>query len=552
MGSVFRKSVTRPLPANAEIIIRKGQRVAKYTDRAGKQRTAPVITGKNGLDRISVTSPFFIAKYRDGSGALVEESTHCRHEDAARRVLGDLERKAELIRAGIMTTAEATVGKHQSAPLAEHIAAYDEHHQAKGSAKIHRVDTGRYLRRLAADCSFATLADLRRDALERWLALRTADGMSARSRNAYRTAMVSFCNWAVKTGRMATNLFDRIAMANEKADPRRQRRAMTEPELIKLLAVARDRPLQEALTIRRGKRRGEESAQVRPEVRERLERLGRERALIYKTLVLTGLRKGELTSLTVASLSLTGPSPTAHLKAADEKNREGNAIGLRTDLAADLAAWLADKLARLQSDARAIGDPIPAKLPPTTPLFTVPVELSRILNRDLKRAGIAKRDERGRVIDVHAMRTTFGTLLSAGGVAPRTAQAAMRHSDISLTMGVYTDPKLLEVRTALDALPCLPLTERGEGASVVAPTVAPLVAPDWCNRSQSLTFPDKARVSGKNRPIDVSGDSVKGKGLLTSPVSSPVVTGELGFEPRRTDPESVVLPLHYSPFQLSQ
>ena len=33
----------------------------------------------------------------------------------------------------------------------------------------------------------------------------------------------------------------------------------------------------------------------------------------------------------------------------------------------------------------------------------------------------------------------------------------MRHSDIDLTMNVYTDPKLLGVPGALDALPMLPL-----------------------------------------------------------------------------------------------
>ena len=70
-------------------------------------------------------------------------------------------------------------------------------------------------------------------------------------------------------------------------------------------------------------------------------------------------------------------------------------------------------------------------------------------------AGIDKADERGRTIDVHALRHTFGTLLSKGGVAPRTAQAAMRHSSIDLTMNVYTDPKLLDVQGALDSLPSL-------------------------------------------------------------------------------------------------
>src|SRR5439155_11744857 len=115
------------------------------------------------------------------------------------------------------------------------------------------------------------------------------------------------------------------------------------------------------------------------------------------------------------------------------------------------------------------GTPLPARLPPDTPLFDVPSQLVKILDRDLVAAGIArrvrvngkwiiyKRDDRGRSLDIHALRTTFGTLLSKGGVSPRTAQAAMRHSDIKLTMGVYTDPKLLDVRGALDALPLLPL-----------------------------------------------------------------------------------------------
>jgi hypothetical protein len=37
-------------------------------------------------------------------------------------------------------------------------------------------------------------------------------------------------------------------------------------------------------------------------------------------------------------------------------------------------------------------------------------------------AGIPKRDDRGRTLDVHALRTTFGTLLSKGGVMARTTQ----------------------------------------------------------------------------------------------------------------------------------
>ncbi len=209
---------------------------------------------------------------------------------------------------------------------------------------------------------------------------------------------------------------------------------MTADELSRLLDVAHRRPLLEALTVRKGKRKGEQYANVRPEVRERLEALGRERALIYKTLVLTGLRKNELATLTVAQLRLDGLTAYLELDAADEKSREGNTVPIRADLADDLRSWLADKLADCRKAAMREGEAVLARLSADTPLFTVPSALVKILNRDLRLAKIPKRDDRGRTLDVHALRTTFGTLLSKGGVPLRTAQAAMRHSDPALTV----------------------------------------------------------------------------------------------------------------------
>jgi hypothetical protein len=224
--------------------------------------------------------------------------------------------------------------------------------------------------------------------------------------------------------------------------------------------------------------------------------------------VLTGLRKGELASITVGHVVLDADTSHLILNAADEKNREGSTIPLRADLAADLRAWLADKATALREAAsrapsiqfdpedqkpqkRNQGDSTRREghfcqaltslptLPPDMPLFTVPAGLVRILDRDLVAAGIArrvkgadgkvkidKRDERGRTVDVHALRHTFGTLLSKAGVAPRTAQAAMRHSTIDLTMNVYTDPKLLDIAGAVEALPALPLVAgKTEGVS---------------------------------------------------------------------------------------
>jgi Phage integrase family len=170
----------------------------------------------------------------------------------------------------------------------------------------------------------------------------------------------------------------------------------------------------------------------------------------------------------------------------------------------------------------------------------VPDKLSKILSRDLKMAGIPKRDDRGRTLDVHALRTTFGTLMSKGGVQPRTAQAAMRHSDIKLTMGVYTDPRLLDVRGALDALPTLrlngPNRDRATGiAGTPAGLLAPLLAPTLDNLVQAMASPVK--MAGKGRPtiptsnLAVSGYAVNGNDPLTSAVSGSDRMSATGFEP---------------------
>jgi len=408
VGTVFKKTFTKPVPAGAETFIRKGERFARWKDRRRKTRTALLTVGENGAERLLLESPCYVAKYRDGAGVVQIVATGCRDEQAARRVLADLERRAELVKAKIMTPGEDAAARHQDTAFAGHLEVYIDSLEAAGTCPAHRRERRRQLQRMATDCGWRTLPDLQRDALERWLGLQCRLGMGARNRNSYLTFALAFSNWAVETSRMLGNPFDRVPKADEKADLRRQRRAMTEAELARLLPVARERPLLDALTVRKGPRKGERYADVRPEVRERLQLLGRERALVYKTLLLTGLRKGELASLAVANLHLDDEVPFAQLHASDGKNRQGNALPIRNDLADHLQRWLADKLARLQAEAVRKGVPIPARLRPETANFDVPDKLSKILNRDLRLAGIQKHDDRGRVLDVHA----FGTHLA--------------------------------------------------------------------------------------------------------------------------------------------
>ena len=84
---------------------------------------------------------------------------------------------------------------------------------------------------VAGECGFDRLADVRREDVESWLVQRKAEGMSARTRNSYLQAIRGLCNWCVETGRLAGKPLAKIAKADEKADRRRTRRALTEDEL---------------------------------------------------------------------------------------------------------------------------------------------------------------------------------------------------------------------------------------------------------------------------------------------------------------------------------
>ena len=209
-----------------------------------------------------------------------------------------------------------------------------------------------------------------------------------------------------------------------------------------------------------------------------------------------------------------------------------------------------------------ISSPIPVKLLSETPLFHIPTGLLRILDLDLVMAELARRrndgtidktDERGRTIDIHALRHTFGTHLSKGGVAPRTAQVAMWPSDISLTMNVYTDPRLLDVVGALDVLPSLPLDSGKESQkqcatgtdndrTAFAPGFVPTVANSGANQSIRVRPYHEDSRGGEQDKGNVSVASVKSKRPLTT-----AVNGCHEMEPSGIEPPTSALRTQRSP-----
>ncbi len=57
MGSVYRATYTKPIPAGAELFTKGGERFARWKNSKGRKQVSPVTTGQDGTDRLRVESP---------------------------------------------------------------------------------------------------------------------------------------------------------------------------------------------------------------------------------------------------------------------------------------------------------------------------------------------------------------------------------------------------------------------------------------------------------------------------------------------------------------
>ena len=444
------------MPDGAEIVMHRGKQVARWTDRRGNVKMASLAAdGK----RIMYEAEMWYLRYRDAEGTERRVSTGCRDLQAARQVMADLQADVEKVRSGILTPAESQAARHVSRPIAEHVTEYLDYLKTKTVrgrriSEQHHYNVGKQLDRLVAECGFKRIGDITRQRVAKWLCEQAdVSDKAPRTVLKYRNSLTAFCKWAVREGRLAANPL--LGLPSVEIDEeRRQRRPLTMDEVATLLDAAARRPLEDAMMIRRGKRKGQLAAKVAGAERQRLLQLGRDRALVYKTLIYTGLRKGELASLTVGDLHLDIEQPFVKLAAKNTKNGKAAYLPLRMDLVEDLRRHLDEKLAQYRQQTLKDGrTELPLALPPNTKIFDVPDGLVRILDRDLAAAGIAKADAEGRTVDVHSLRHIFATMLSQAGVRPRTAQELMRHSDIRLTMTTYTHLGLVDTAGAVEALP---------------------------------------------------------------------------------------------------
>jgi len=233
-----------------------------------------------------------------------------------------------------------------------------------------------------------------------------------------------------------------VAKLNANTDRRRIRRALLDEEMAWLIQAAEKGPVVRDMT-------------------------GPDRAMLYRLAVETGLRAGELASLTPASFHLADlDAATVKVTAAYSKHRRDAVLPLRRDVAEAVVVFIAGKPA----DAR---------------LFAVPPRTAEMIQTDLAAAReawikdaetkqepeacratafLADTDGSGRVVDFHALRHSFLTRLARSGVVPAVAKSLARHSTIVLTMDHYTHTLIGDERAALDRLPPIQLTASVPGA----------------------------------------------------------------------------------------
>ena len=337
-------------------------------------------------------SRFWMVKvYLDGKPKLVKGYT----DKAASEQLGaKLERAKAQGEQGLIDPYKV----HRKRALAEHVADWTAELRQLGRDAVYVTNCEAQMQRLAGDCGWATLDAMTADSFIRWR--ETAHARSPRTLNHYLATLTTFSQWAIKRKRMASNPVADVEKVDETGDVRRARRALTADELARLLDAVP----------------------------------GHYR-LAYHMLMTTGLRRGELLALRWGDVRLNTPYPCIQLRAEATKAKRADVVPLRADLA--------DLLRRARGEA-GDNEPVVATLP------TIPTH-----RKFLAAAKIAWQDDAGRRADIHALRHSFGTLLSKSGVAPREAMSLMRHTDLRLTMRTYTDPRTFDLAGAVEKLPSM-------------------------------------------------------------------------------------------------
>jgi integrase len=287
-----------------------------------------------------------------------------------------------------------------SSPILPVVGEWLDDLRAKGRKPHHIGVMEKFLNVLCRECGWRRVADVTADSFIRWRISNSTD-KSAKTLNEYQGAVRAFFNWLIKTGRMPLNPMASVEKVQEHGKTVRNRRSFTHAEFLRMVAVADPT-----------------------------------RSVVYAMAYYTGLRRAELVALFWSDFNLAASVPTVTVHAKDTKNRQAATLPLHSDLKDMLLAH-----------QKALGNP-----PASSKALEVPKRL-RAFERDLKAAGIRKKDERGRILDFHSFRHSCATRLASSGTPLAVAMKIMRHSDPRLTAKVYVDDAALPLAASIEKLP---------------------------------------------------------------------------------------------------
>lgn len=278
------------------------------------------------------------------------------------------------------------------------------------------------LNRVVPEIGAPAVRDMRPERVLAWRQRRIAQGVAHKTINNELAPLRSAFALAVRLGQIRSNPLSIID--NLPIDGRHQRRparALAEWELAQLIEVSRaeDKILG-----------------------------GFPRTSFILGLALTGARYGELRALTWSDVDLKRGSIT--FRGETTKNGHTDTVPIHPQLQAELE--------RLPGEHARVNGRLPSA---TTPVFLAPnggpwhrisAPFHTQLMRLYKLAGIPRRDDRGRVANVHTLRHTFVTRCARAGLSPQKTARLSRHRTIEVVARVYTH---LEEEDAREAIECL-------------------------------------------------------------------------------------------------
>lgn len=400
-----------------------------WHDESGKR----VKPGTPGATKRVSESPKYYACWREGK--RLKKVPLCTDKTAAQAMMADLMRTKDRVKARLIDPRQ----HHYDRPLREHLDDFLPVMRAKGKSDHDKDRKEAILRAFAGGVK--TLPELTHATIDAYL---VALGGSTGNKKKHLSAVSIFVKWLLRKDRIEVDPLARVDLPTG-GKKVKERRALAAEQVQKLLDAARTRPLAQfheryGTEVGPGVRQRERAQKKRDAAVAGYVRLGRERALVYKTAVYTGLRLGEIGSLRPCHLELDRkPFPRLQIPGELTKNGQQARLLLVPSFAAELAEWMRDT-GRGQDDL----------------LLEVPQAAARIMQKDLELAGIPYKTSQGDA-DFHSLRMTANVMLGQAGIPARIRQLFMRHSDIRLTMATYDDESFLDLESAVKAMEALGL-----------------------------------------------------------------------------------------------